>query len=850
MFFAILILNQILAQTLPPEITVYENPTEQSIVEPTTSGPRCLIPNYCLNNSTCVYQPTHKKTLHHCICSKGYKGDRCQYEVNECFRLIEYEDKPPIKLPKCSKNTYSCQDLKNDYYCNCKPGFHGKNCQVDVDECHYDPCNIKYGNKCIDGPNSYRCVCANGFTGFNCDERIDACKYNHELELYNPCKNNGYCQNLIEVPGGYRCTCFPGFYGMNCERYDEPCLKGYCQNYASCQSTQFLRYENLVKIGDLIKFSTMSSDKNPITFQNDFLIIDESNSKEKIVIPNYFCQCSNEYTGYNCQTKCGGAITDVTGLIASPNYPDFYDAMTNCHYYFELGENYSKDLIYSRINFKFLTLEFLDLEEDALIFHDSEDHVERIIRGRNFESLGFDREFTIDGNFIAISFHTSPKLQNSLEKAISQPNNKFLLWYEMETTEDLTNSTRTKTTPQNWWIDQTDKDNQQKNQIYDEQLDFLEKLTDLQTFQDKFEDGSSSDDYFFEKEQKFREMLAKNNSNNTLNPYSWSNSLDPFLARTKKYQMIIEVQNTKLLKTNFLSKINSVLELIEVMENILKRWLNREIINNNLNSQAIINVYYTKFTSNQILLDLSLIAYPELEIEKFDVEFILKKFGLTDRTGKVVIFSILSDDERDDRFSRSGYDGPNTYGIRITNNNNRARLTAGMKFTIFVFILAVFIYVLLLYLLEKRGFITYDFQNLGPETLPTLSFDASKFTKNIRNLPAFIKNLRQNYQKSAKNLVQKFDVIKVFHKLINHSSQKIRQLKLNKYFTNSQEKARSARYRVSVDGKSVQRPQSRVPVPRSGAGLKIPEVNLQFKAANGRKTVQFREEVVARHSQS
>ena len=64
---------------------------------------------------------------------------------------------------------------------------------------------------------------------------------------------------------------------------------------------------------------------------------------------------------------------------------------------------------------------------------------------------------------------------------------------------------------------------------------------------------------------------------------------------------------------------------------------------------------------------------------------------------------------------------------------------------------------MLLYLLEKRGFITYDFQNLGPETLPTLSFDASKFTKNIRNLPAFIKNLRQNYQKSAKNLVQKFD---------------------------------------------------------------------------------------------
>ncbi len=59
------------------------------------------------------------------------------------------------------------QDLVEDFMCACPPGFTGKNCSVEINECF--PNNSCPGNStCIDELDSYSCTCNTGFEGDNC----------------------------------------------------------------------------------------------------------------------------------------------------------------------------------------------------------------------------------------------------------------------------------------------------------------------------------------------------------------------------------------------------------------------------------------------------------------------------------------------------------------------------------------------------------------------------------------------------------------------------------------------------------------------------------------------------------
>jgi hypothetical protein len=58
-----------------------------------------------------------------CDCQgTGFEGVHCQINIDECASA------------PCVHNS-TCQDLINDYACQCHPGYAGKNCQVDVSEC-------------------------------------------------------------------------------------------------------------------------------------------------------------------------------------------------------------------------------------------------------------------------------------------------------------------------------------------------------------------------------------------------------------------------------------------------------------------------------------------------------------------------------------------------------------------------------------------------------------------------------------------------------------------------------------------------------------------------------------------
>ena len=53
------------------------------------------------------------------------------------------------------------QDLFNDYSCSCQPGYFGRNCEMEIDECLPRPC--ENGGTCTDLVNGYRCNCPTDF---------------------------------------------------------------------------------------------------------------------------------------------------------------------------------------------------------------------------------------------------------------------------------------------------------------------------------------------------------------------------------------------------------------------------------------------------------------------------------------------------------------------------------------------------------------------------------------------------------------------------------------------------------------------------------------------------------------
>lgn len=88
----------------------------------------------------------------------------------------------------------ACED---NFQCKCQPGFSGKKCQINIDECSNNPC--LNGARCLqtEKPNDYKCECTPGFSGKNCQIERSLLKFN-VCKLYG-CENNSTCKvNLIE----------------------------------------------------------------------------------------------------------------------------------------------------------------------------------------------------------------------------------------------------------------------------------------------------------------------------------------------------------------------------------------------------------------------------------------------------------------------------------------------------------------------------------------------------------------------------------------------------------------------------------------------------------------------------
>ena len=119
-----------------------------------------------------------------CVClGTGYDGPFCEQDIDECLE----------EILQC-KNSGTCQNNNGSFSCQCRAGFNGTRCEINIDDCRPDSC--KNHGTCEDLVNNFRCECQKGYDGDFCENNVDECE-NHE------CKN-GNCVDGIDK---YTCDC-------------------------------------------------------------------------------------------------------------------------------------------------------------------------------------------------------------------------------------------------------------------------------------------------------------------------------------------------------------------------------------------------------------------------------------------------------------------------------------------------------------------------------------------------------------------------------------------------------------------------------------------------------------------
>ncbi|KAG7305888.1 hypothetical protein JYU34_008433 [Plutella xylostella] len=130
-----------------------------------------------------------------CHCTDGFMGKNCEKRQDPCS-------------PNPCRFGGQCRKQGHDFVCTCPSRREGKTCELERgDVCSSNPC--KNGGSCKESSdrNSFFCLCRPGYRGNQCEALVDSCRP-------NPCMYGGVC---VSLKPGYKCSCIDGRYGKHCE---------------------------------------------------------------------------------------------------------------------------------------------------------------------------------------------------------------------------------------------------------------------------------------------------------------------------------------------------------------------------------------------------------------------------------------------------------------------------------------------------------------------------------------------------------------------------------------------------------------------------------------------------------
>ncbi|KAK3739519.1 hypothetical protein QZH41_016191, partial [Actinostola sp. cb2023] len=124
------------------------------------------------------------------------KSFKAMVEAEAIFTNVSAEGMcKPDPCNNCNNGGVCEQQGTGTYTCVCPPGWTGKQCSIDVNECLRAPC---LNGKCKNKIGTYECACPTNFTGKNCHLRKDAC-------AGGPCNASELCVLSEMDNSGYKC---------------------------------------------------------------------------------------------------------------------------------------------------------------------------------------------------------------------------------------------------------------------------------------------------------------------------------------------------------------------------------------------------------------------------------------------------------------------------------------------------------------------------------------------------------------------------------------------------------------------------------------------------------------------
>eukprot|EP00800_Vazella_pourtalesii_P016325 TRINITY_DN466_c0_g2_i1.p1 TRINITY_DN466_c0_g2~~TRINITY_DN466_c0_g2_i1.p1 ORF type:complete len:283 (-),score=29.81 TRINITY_DN466_c0_g2_i1:34-882(-) len=225
----------------------------------------------CLNMGSC----TDQLFGFDCACPPGYIGRQCEVNIDECTTL----DEDP-----CMFNGV-CIDGSDSFSCECYIGYTGERCEINFDDCTAEICNA---GVCVDLVDDYTCVCPNGTAGRNC-EISHGCPISENL-----CLNNGVCSKN-STTGEISCGCHSGFTGPTCGTSIDHCIAERCENGGTCHHRIDTYLCECATGWEGIICDINVNECQTEGICNDGICVD--------VIGSFDCFCSNGFAGSFCESN-------------------------------------------------------------------------------------------------------------------------------------------------------------------------------------------------------------------------------------------------------------------------------------------------------------------------------------------------------------------------------------------------------------------------------------------------------------------------------------------------------------------------------------------------------------------